>query len=249
MAEIILSDFLAFVFSEVSRARDMADRHSKEIALIYAKDDVLRHFSVPRFKLAKLELNMPVLVSNVEVSSLAHFQMPREAFRSLISSKLIDVTGLVRTAKTGPIAIPLVDSGKPVRTEGLEPMIDAFYDALVSLLDPSKAETVVTDNWSQITAKTLALNELPAEIVRLKPVTDIINRPVPSLIETVKGAMSVPKAAIEKLLINAQTNVVKDGSTDTSVFTIKAEMIEEGVVVKSVKDERTGVESSVVEFE
>ena len=94
-----------------------------------------------------------------------------------------------------------------------------------------------------------ALNELPAEIVRLKPVTDIINRPVPSLIETVKGAMSVPKAAIEKLLINAQTNVVKDGSTDTSVFTIKAEMIEEGVVVKSVKDERTGVESSVVEFE
>jgi len=238
MAEIILSDYLAFVFSEVSRARDMADRHSKEIALIYAKDDVLRHFSVPRFKLAKLELNMPVLVSGVEVSSLMHFQMPRATFQSLISNKLIDVTGLVRT-----------DRGKPVRTDGIESMIDVFYDALVSLPDPSKPESVIADNWAQIATKTLALNDLPTETLRQKPVTDIVNRSVPSLIETVRGAMSVPKAAIEKLLINAQTNVVKDGSTQTSVFTIKAEMIEEGVVVKSVKDERTGVESSVVEFE
>lgn len=249
MAEITLSDYLAFVFSEVSRARDMADRHSKEIALIYAKDEVLRHFSVPRFKLSKLELNMPVLVSGVEVSSLMHFQMPRDAFRSLISNKLIDVTGLLRTVKVGPIAIPVVDAGKPVRTDGIEPMIDVFYDGLVSLPDPSKPETVITDNWSQITAKTLALNELPLEILRLKPVTDIINRSLAPLIETIKGAMSVPKAAVEKLLINAQTNVVKDGSSGTSVFTIKAELIEEGVVVKSVKDERTGVESAVVEFE
>ena len=42
-------------------------------------------------------------------------------------------------------------------------------------------------------------------------------------------------------MINAQTNVVKDGSSDTSVFTIKAELIEEGVIIKSVKDETTGV--------
>ena len=56
MADITLSDYLAFILSEISRARDMADRYTREIALVYAKDDVLRHFSVPRFKLSKMDV-------------------------------------------------------------------------------------------------------------------------------------------------------------------------------------------------
>lgn len=68
MAEITLSEYLGYLFAEISKARDMADRYSKEIALLYAKDDVLRHFSVPRFKIPKMDLTIPVMVSAVRMS-------------------------------------------------------------------------------------------------------------------------------------------------------------------------------------
>ena len=250
MAEITLSDYLAFIFSEISKVRDMGDRYTREIALVYAKDDVLRHFSVPRFKLSKIELNIPVLVSGVQVSALMQFHMSREDFRSFITSKLIALVAVVRQAiafGTSPPAT--VNGAKPIRTSGIEPMIDAFYDRLASLSDPSHPENVINDNWSATTTRILALNDIPSHLVAVKTVADLVAAPLPGLIAEIKTKLSVPKATIERLMINAQTNVVKDGSSGTSVFTIKAELIEEGVIVKSVKDQQTGTESSVVEFE
>jgi hypothetical protein len=250
MADITLSDYLAFILSEISRARDMADRYTREIALMYAKDDVLRHFSVPRFKLSKMELNIPVLVSGVEVSSLMQFHVSREDFRSYLLRKLIDLVVLVRRGTTVVTSPPSTTNGaKPIRTDGIEPLIDVFYDRLVSLPDPSHPENVISDNWSSIAAKVLTINEIPIQQINVKPISDLIGRPLPGLIDDIKSQISVTKTTIERLMINAQTNVVKDGSSDTSVFTIKAELIEEGVIIKSVKDETTGVVSSVVEFE
>jgi len=250
MAEIALSDYLAFVFSEISRARDMADRYSKEIALVYAKDDVLRHFSVPRFKLAKLELNMPVLVSGVEVSSLVKFQMTRDVFRSAVLSKLADVVVSVQTSKLSPGPSPGKGDGpRPVRTDGIEPSIDVFFDRLAALRDFSGSGEVISNNWTDLSARILAINDIPVESTRGKPVSDLIARSLPAVVEMINANLSVPKITMDKLHINPQTNVVKDGSTDLTVFTIKAELIEEGVIVKSVIDGRTGAESPVVEFE
>jgi len=229
----------------------MADRYSKEIALVYAKDDVLRHFSVPRFKLSKLELDMPVLVSAVEVSSLIKFQMPRDAFRISILNKLTDFVTLVRAAKPGgnPDPVKGADGPRPIRSDGIEPSIDAFFDRLVALRDLSRPEELIASNWNEISTKMLAINDIPIESAKTKPVSDLIARTLPPVIEMIKANLSVPKNTIDRLQINPQTNVVKDGSTDTSVFTIKAELIEEGVIVKSLKDDKTGAVSPVVEFE
>ena len=59
----------------------------------------------------------------------------------------------------------------------------------------------------------------------------------------------IERTTIENVLINPETNVVKNGSSDTSVFTIKAEMLEEGFFIRSIKDEGTGEVRPVVEFE
>ena len=42
---------------------------------------------------------------------------------------------------------------------------------------------------------------------------------------------------------------MKNGSDENSVFVIRAEMIEEGFFVKTVKDAQTGEEKKIVEFE
>jgi hypothetical protein len=66
---------------------------------------------------------------------------------------------------------------------------------------------------------------------------------------TVTAHTVVDSTTIQSLLINPETNVVKHGSSDTSVFTIKAEMLEEGFFIRSVRDESTGQVSQIVEFE
>ncbi len=248
MAEVLLSDYLAHLLSQVSKARDMADRQSKEIALLYAKDEVLRHFSVPRFKLAKMNLTMPVMVSGVEVTSLMQFLMARGEFNTLILGKVVDLITLVLPIKPGPTAGPVVTRGG-VLTDGIEPLSDVFYDQLVAAPDLSRPETVINNNWAGIVEKALTNNKIPSELTKLKPIAEILSRALVALTDTLRGKISIPKATIERLLINPVTNVVKDGSSESSVFTIKAELIEEGVIIKRVRDETTGAESSVVEFE
>ncbi|HKR63830.1 MAG TPA: hypothetical protein VJZ00_08865 [Thermoanaerobaculia bacterium] len=240
MPEVQLSDYLAYVFSEVSRARDMADRYSKEIALQYEKDDILRHFSVPRFKLSKLDLTMPVLVAGVEVSSLMKFPMSRDEFRAFVISRLTELFTLIFAVRPG--------TDRAIRTDGLEPLFDDFHAQLVALPDPSKPENVAKEQWTPIVMKTASRNDVASELMKLPPVIELLNRSLLALIEFIKGKIAVPKASIEKLLVNAQTHVVKEGSNDASVFTLKAELVEEGVLVKSVRDERTGVVSKIVDF-
>ena len=65
----------------------------------------------------------------------------------------------------------------------------------------------------------------------------------------VTTATVVDRTPIQSLLVNPETNVVKNGSSDTSVFTLKAEMLEEGFFIRTVRDEATGQTRTVVEFE
>ncbi len=251
MAEVLLSDYLAYVFSQISKARDMADRQSKEIASVYAKDEVLRHFSVPRFKLAKMDLTMPIMVSDVGVSSLMRLQLTRDDFRTFIVGKLIDVIGLVLPIRlrTATKAGARAGATGSIRTDGIEPVIDTFYDQLNAMSDLSRPENVINSNWSGIVEKTFSINKIPFELTKLKPVAELLARALSTLSEALKAKMNIEKATIERLLINPVTNAVKDGSSEQSVFTIKAELIEEGLLIKRVRDETTGAESSVVEFE
>jgi len=249
MAEVLLSDYLAYLFSQISKARDMADRYSKEIALVYAKDDVLRHFSVPRFKLSKMDLTMPMMVSGVEVSSLMQFQMTGQDFRSFIIERLIAAIGLVVPIMPGMKDVARARDARSVSTSGLEPAIDVFYEQLSTTTDLSRPETVIGKHWPAIVERALSLNNIPSELTKLKPVADVLSRALTALTEALRGKIVVPKATIERLLINPETNVVKGGSSDATVFTIKAELIEEGLLIKQVRDDATGAESSVVEFE
>jgi hypothetical protein len=235
MPDVALSDYLAFVFGEISRARDMSDRYTKEIALAYAKDDVLRHFAVPRFKLAKLELTMPVLVSRLEVSSLVRLQVSGDAFRGFMVTKISDLILQVRPGSKG------------VRTDGLEPLIDPFFAELAA--EPAKVVAITQARWPAIAATALTRNEVSAEEQRWKPVPELVARAQAEIVASVQEKTTVSNAAIQKLLVTPETNAVKEGGGDTAVFTLHGELSEEGVLVRTVRDERSGVVSSVVELE
>lgn len=60
-----LGDFLGGLMSSISDARVNSDLQSLKIAEEYSKNDMLRHFTVPRMRIDKVELNVPVAIDSV----------------------------------------------------------------------------------------------------------------------------------------------------------------------------------------
>lgn len=93
-----LNEFLGGVLSSISNARVNSDVQSIRIADEYAKSDLLKHFSVPRMRIDRVEVNIPVAIreldettqkiydpiDNIEFSSIAYQQV----LRSLQVTKL-----------------------------------------------------------------------------------------------------------------------------------------------------------------
>jgi len=60
-----LSDFLGGLVSSISDARVNSDMQSVKIAEEYAKNELLKHFAVPRMRVDKVELNIPVAIDKL----------------------------------------------------------------------------------------------------------------------------------------------------------------------------------------
>ncbi len=63
---IDLKDYLSSLVVGINQARMMADFESAKIAEIYAKDNLLKTFSVPRFRTPDIELSIPVAIGSLE---------------------------------------------------------------------------------------------------------------------------------------------------------------------------------------
>lgn len=61
-----LGDYLGQLLAEVTIARMQADLEAVRVAELYASHPLLRHMSVPRFRLPEVELDVPVVISQME---------------------------------------------------------------------------------------------------------------------------------------------------------------------------------------
>ncbi|MVT09594.1 hypothetical protein [Chitinophaga tropicalis] len=291
MSNITLADYVGFIFSEINRARDHADKVAKEMAIAYAKDDVLKHFSVPRFKVPEMELTIPVLISSAKFSTTLSFAMTQADFTSFIQNRVnsciqtllirrsnvdIDFTGInnavfdepvfgrppvsvesslptagesmLRKVRGKRIAAPLPTTNRPLSTS-IPQAIAKFYQLLVANADPSKPENIAQVSFAEIFNAAITEHNLLAEYRAQYPQNEMFKQALQEVIQKIKDNTVVSQSKMENLLVNPETNVVKSGSTDATVFTIKAKIMEEGVFVKTVKNEETGEEELLVEFE
>ena len=104
-----LNEYLGSIISSVSNARVMADVQTVKLAEDYAKHDLLKHFSVPRMRIADVELSIPIAIEsaqeelpgNVDIinnkqfnsvvyteitKSLGRSSLPRAASKQVLSS-------------------------------------------------------------------------------------------------------------------------------------------------------------------
>ena len=259
MADITLADYTGYIFLEIIKAREMADRHSRALAEVYAQDPVLKHFSVPRFKVPKMELTIPVLISGARFNQVIRFGMPQDKFVAYVLGRVSDVVSAVRgndpfvkppavTAPKGAASRAASRASEGLSKE-LEFMAKDFWAALNGNPDPSQSSDRVRKGWTRIFEVALKGEDLMEQYRKTNPNNELYRQSLDDVQKTVTNNTVVDSTTMQSLLINPETNVVKNGSSDTSVFTIKAEMLEEGFFIRQIKDEASGQTTTVVEFE
>jgi len=289
MSNITLADYVGFIFSEITRARDHADKVAKDLAIAYSKDDVLKHFSVPRFKIPEMELTIPVLISSAKFSTTMAFTMQEDEFKKYVASKMnsaiqtilikatkveTDYTGINNEVFTKPVyyetalaqpapqnmtrlqgknkKVARLPDGSPQPTAVNvmdHPALARFYQQLITNQDPSKPDNIALLALAELfNAKITEYNLQQAYKIQY-PNNELFQSMLSEVIQKIKDNTLVSQSKMENLLVNPETNLVKSGSSDSTVFTIKAKIMEEGLFVKTVKNEETGKEELLVEFE
>ncbi len=276
MADITLADYTGYIFLELIKAREMADRHSRQLAEIYAQDPVLKHFSVPRFKVPKMELTIPVLISGARFNQVISFKTERGKFVSYVLGRLKEIASVVRSRAEDPFLRPSAGApavAPPVRIRDaskrpsksaaadaltsralasalpLETQTNAFWQQLKDNPDPSQPGEIVRRFWAILFEQTLIEERLMELYKKFNPGNELFRSSLDEVLKMVTSQTVIDSTSIQSLLINPETNVVKNGSNDTSVFTLKAELVEEGFFIRSLRDEATGQTRPVVEFE
>lgn len=61
-----LSEYLGHLLSEITRARVQADLESVRMAELYAEHPLLKHFSIPRFRMPTITVDVPVVIRGIE---------------------------------------------------------------------------------------------------------------------------------------------------------------------------------------
>jgi hypothetical protein len=269
MAEITLSNYVGFIFSEITRARDIADRHSRDIALVYAQDEILKNFSVPRFKIPKMDLTIPVLISGAKFSNVVSFVMTEEEFKTFVNAKINNAISTININKSGikhdftvlDINHILIDRpfkpfkplpfgrSKPLKGATSEDSIDEFFKLLVTNQNATEPDNIIRVKWTQIFNQRIEENKLLEEYKKQNPSNELFNTTLNEVSEKIKASTIITQTKMENLLVNPETNVVKTGSSESTVFTIAAQITEEGIFIRAIKDEQTGKVEQIVEFE
>jgi hypothetical protein len=279
---ITLSEYVGFIFQEITRARVLADNESKRIAEAYAKDEIMQHFSVPRFKIPEMELTIPVTIGGAKFTTVVEFAEKGRQFRNFLvneinnrfsdlqqkknnlSNNVTNIKNVTTTIK--PISIigisriqPILRSPKPnapgsldpVTQEdlsGIEPDILAFYNALKDNIDPQNPQTLLAVKYAEIFNQRLEEKNLVNDYRAIYPTNELFNLSHKNVLEHVLANTLISKTKIENLLVNPETNIIKNEGDALSVFTIKAKITEEGLFIKSSTDDK-GQETKIVDFD
>lgn len=263
---ITLSDYLGYIFIEITNARINADHYAAAQAKEYAKDDVMKHFSIPRFKIPEMDLNIPVLIAGAKFKSTIEFNMEEEEFTTYIQDLLnkaeqsiyikvngvknviIDFTKVIKPIVVKPIVVnPVVVRGA-LKADNAPPLIKAFYTALKENPNPTMPENIIDIHLEGIFKAMITEKKLTEDYKKYYPKNELYLSMNDTVTEKVKSNTIVVKNKIENLLVNPETQMVKEGSGEFSVFQIKAKVNEEGVFINTINEE-DGTEKAIVDFE
>lgn len=247
MTEVALADYLAYCFSEAVRARQMVDAYSRDLAQVYAQDAVLKEFPVPRFRTPKMTFVVPVLVTDARFQQQSRFSMDAGEFEQVVTARADQVLRGLEARRDDWSDVGRDRRRRDLGAETTE-AVRSFYEELVANPDPARPDEIVTIWWHAIFEQVLRQSEVldrtrdRAELLKLRGTT------TSEVLQLVRSRTAVEAATLQSLFVDPLTSTVRRESSETSVFTVTAELVEEGFYLRSITDESTGDTRPVVDF-
>lgn len=254
---ITVSQYLSFIFTEITRARVLADTESLRIADEYAKSPLMKYFSVPRFKIPEMELSIPMVIAGAQYNNIYFFTWSENDYQKFMfdfvqrfgqfyqrtlpleSPELKQVHEVIRKSYGDLASMPNVqDLNQLITEKRLD--ISEYIDQLLKRLAEAyiNVETVKEGQLRRFDVLQRRLQTFESYVAEWKRLAQA----------TIAENIRLRESVLRNLLISPETNVVKTEGTDISILQIKAKITEEGIFVNSVKNE-SGDETKVVDFE
>ncbi|MBP6455396.1 MAG: hypothetical protein KA275_01600 [Chitinophagaceae bacterium] len=243
---ITMQEYIGFLFKEISNARKMADIESKQIALEYAKDDVLKYLPTPRFKLPEVEINIPLTISGVDYNNVTYrLNLKTDFLITFFKNYYFEIQSITEKKELNNKKIlQLIEEDSKNLFEFLnqEELVNEpkmLIEIKLKKLNVyfNKISNYILDFFT--TDRDEKINELFYSITKEKR-EDLNN--------IVKSNFTVNEATLKNLLVNPETEIVKTQGSDISIFQLKAKFVEDGFFLSSIKDEN-GNDVKVVNFE
>ncbi|MBK9256737.1 MAG: hypothetical protein IPM42_14720 [Saprospiraceae bacterium] len=265
---ITLKDYLSFIYKEITDSRLALDQYVSAKAQEYAKDEIMKNFPVPRFRIPEMELNIPVLIAGAKYHSTIRFVAEKSLFEAFVYGTLNQAiqTLKIRVAKQtgttggGPI-IKIPTKIDILKLNSLRPTtrsksgeraaidhISGLFEKLTENPIPIYPENIVKVYCENIFFDAIKENNIEANTIKPEhKVDELADQFETSILQKVKEHTIIVHNELQNLLVNPETQLVKLNSNEFSVFQVKAKINEEGVFIHTVKDEDG--EKKIVEFE
>ncbi len=128
---INLNEYIGSIATSLTEARMISDLKSLEIAEKFAQHDLLKHFSIPRFRAQNIELTIPVAIGELETQyQKDHQPIDNIEFSAQTYSILKDVTQRTSFDRKTSIQLKAAINNE---VESLEKSIKATNDETSSL--------------------------------------------------------------------------------------------------------------------
>ena len=236
---VTISDYLAYILKELATARQMCDAETIRLAEIYSNDDYLRHFPAPRFKLSELELTIPIVVSDLDLEDKIDLSLSESTFFMMAKSELDNYMSrnknLVRA--------------ESVDLLGVFSQITDWYTKLKKCATRQEFEKCFHENYIEI-LNTVQGELAPADITASTSLQISTEQDMTAskLWDQVKKKISISGHNLKNVLVEPDSNAVNRLGNDKSILFIKAKVVEEGVMISSVKDS-AGNEKPIITIE
>ncbi|CAM1342522.1 hypothetical protein [Tenacibaculum amylolyticum] len=220
---INLNEYIGSIATSLTEARMISDLKSLEIAEKFAKHDLLKHFSIPRFRAQNIELTIPVAIGELETQyETAHQPIDNIEFSAQTYSILKDVAQRTSFDRKTSLRLKAAINNE---VESLEKTIKATDD-----------ETKALQMYSErITEQFLAIS---GEKIEVPVLTKRITQSLASQIKPKQPVKQEPKVIVEsyKLQEIKPENLIQ----------IKMTLNEEGMEWHTSEDDNGNVSSKLL---
>ena len=224
MDNVNLGDYVGKLLSEISKARVQADIEAVRIAELYARDPLLKNFPIPRVRLPKVEINAPVVITEVQEAGGTHKRIDAKKLTALSQ------TAILKTLKTRNINL----------TNTEVQIVNRRLNAGITRIEPSLEADLSTESMAKnISGESInSLKSIRKVKVKLNPQEfKEVSLEISHEIKMEMAKLQQPEEA--RVKISALTTDIKQINDNQKITFLKLSIAEEGVEWTKISDDDT----------